>query len=254
MKYTNIILQNNGILYSYIKNNYDNLLINQENIKCNYYSHYNSLGFTHLHKLVLKTENDNILYNYLREYLDSEEGKKELNKQNEMGITPLIMACYNKNIRTVKLLLDHNAIVDLQDKMGNNALMITCNNIIGYKNIVIAKMLLINSNINLQNNNGQTVLMIAINELTDSFFKMTMIELLLPKSDLNIQDNEGRTALIHACKSNIPNNIKTVKCLLKYKQDLFLQDKKGLTALTYASMTQVYNKKVKLIKKYELSF
>ena len=76
----------------------------------------------------------------------------DINKQDELGKTPLIHAsCYN-NIRLVKELCDRGADVDVQDHNGVNALMVA-------DDIRIVKELCDRgANLNAQDRNGYTAL------------------------------------------------------------------------------------------------
>ena len=73
-----------------------------------------SKGFTNLMYLII---NQKII---LKE--DLEKLKSEINEKNEKGWTALMIACRNSNtkssIKTVKLLLDYGAKVDVQNNNG----------------------------------------------------------------------------------------------------------------------------------------
>src|SRR5471030_3148334 len=82
--------------------------------------------------------------------------KADLNKRDEKGYTPLIIACYNNQYAAAKLLLDAGADVNAADSGGNTAIMGVAFK--GYPDI--AKLLLANgADVNLQHGNGGTALM-----------------------------------------------------------------------------------------------
>ena len=83
-----------------------------------------------------------------------------LNFQDEVGYTPLLVACEHNRFDAVKLLLEHNPDMTLTNRSGATALHLVCED--GYNDIL--KLLLekdININIPTDNELGYTPLMIA---------------------------------------------------------------------------------------------
>ena len=83
--------------------------------------------------------------------------------------------------------------------------------------------------VNVQNDNGMTALMIASEEAEVELLE----ELLKMGADVNIQKSVGDTALII---STIKGQYNCVKELLKFRADTSIQGKDGLTALMHAAI------------------
>jgi len=116
-----------------------------------------------------------------------------LNRRNDYGETPLIRASFHaiNNAQLVKMLLEAEADPDIQDELGQTALMKA-----GYTgNIEIVKRLLnAGADPNIQDENGSTVLFDVINR-----GHVKVLKLLLRKGvNPNIEDNNNRTALMMA--------------------------------------------------------
>ncbi len=117
-------------IQDYIKENVPHLLLDDPDTeyKCSKLS--GSTNFSFLHKLVMETKKHKILEEYLKIYLQTEKGKKELDLKNTKGWTPLMLSCRNSNIysslETVEILIKNKANLDLQNKNGWSALMFAC--------------------------------------------------------------------------------------------------------------------------------
>ncbi len=87
-------------------------------------------GWTKLMKWTMLTKKHPILEKKIKNYL--KKHPEEINKQNDIGWTALMMACYASNIcsteNTVKILIDAGANLDLQKKNGWTALMLASSN------------------------------------------------------------------------------------------------------------------------------
>jgi ankyrin repeat protein len=117
-----------------------------------------------------------------------------LNHQNEeFGRTSLLHACAVLGIpQPAKMLLDKQAVVNIQDVEGVTPLYMACQQ--GHKDVV--KMLLDkHADINIQNVNGATPLYIACHQGHKYITKM----LLDKQADVNIQNFKGFTPLRIAC-------------------------------------------------------
>lgn len=79
-----------------------------------------SIGFTHLHKCVMKTCKYPSLNDYIDEYLYLYP--EEINKVNHLGWTALMLASRNSKIysseKTVQILLKHGANINITTKIG----------------------------------------------------------------------------------------------------------------------------------------
>ena len=92
-------------------------------------------------------------------------------------------------------------------------------------------------NINAQNNNGETALMLAALSTSDMSTEDTVRQLLAAGADPNIKDISGKTALIHASRSCIEPlkscTLNTLIILLKAGADPNIQDNNEYTALMH---------------------
>lgn len=115
-----------------------------------------------------------------------------LNKVNESGFSPLIIAAYRGQADMVSYLLHKGASVDYISPEGT-ALMAAC-----YKNdLEIAKVLIErDANVNLQSGDGSTALIFSVLNRN-----VELISLLLKYgANKTIRDSAGNTALSHAKK------------------------------------------------------
>lgn len=125
-----------------------------------------------------------------------------LQKPNESGFTPLILACYRNNMPVAKFLIEKKITLDFGSGMGT-ALMAST-----YKGNVAAVKLLINNgaNINLTDANGQNVLMMAITVKNIEIIKL----LLAAKVNLDARDNNKKQAIDYALMTNDQTIIKLI--------------------------------------------
>lgn len=112
-----------------------------------------------------------------------------------------LLMMFIDNYEISKLILSRNIDINLQNKNGETALMLS-------KNFYINKMILDkNPNIDLQNNNGDTILMKIINGLThiDEYVNgLDLFNIIIDKpQNLHIKNNKGETALVLAKNKNI---------------------------------------------------
>src|SRR5690606_19547349 len=84
------------------------------------------------------------------------------------------------------------------------------------------------ANLNLQYQDGMTLLMIALNMQKKKFIAKIFEH---HGFDVNIQDDNGLTAIMHAINNR---DIKVVEALLKSGSDVNIEDKKGDKAIFYA--------------------
>ena len=70
------------------------------------------------------------------------EYKADVNEQDEIGLTPLMVAAFIDSAYHVEYLLEHKADVQLIDETGYTALHLAIQNINDRGNITIAKLLL----------------------------------------------------------------------------------------------------------------
>ncbi len=111
-----------------------------------------------------------------------------VNIQNKIGATPLIIAIQNQHKAIVEMLLDNGAEVNFQGKWNFTPLMIAAGNGL---NDILLMLLDKGADIDAQNMAGCTALMFAIKE---GSFKVTRT-LLIKGANIDIKDKEGNTAV-----------------------------------------------------------
>ena len=118
----------------------------------------------------------------------------EVDLANETGENALYWASSQKMLAVVKKLIEKDAYVNKQNILGNTALILAC-----YKNHTDVALALLEDDdidVNLANQNGITAL-----HLTSEKGMLAIVEKLIEKgADVNIQDEDGDTALIGACQ------------------------------------------------------
>jgi ankyrin repeat protein len=152
-----------------------------------------------------------------------------------LGETPFAKACGRWFLDIAKLLLDHNANVNVKDKFGCTALAALCSNAFGSsyrakKDTVIelVKLLIdVGIDINVKDEDGNTALMYA----SGNNFKEGVELLLKSGADVNAQNNKGQTALIIASKEC---GLEAFELLLSAGADVTKRDVEGQTALEIA--------------------
>lgn len=183
-----------------------------------------------------------------------------INSQNLLGQTALMVAIIKKSPSVYEILDNHNdnLNLDIRDIYGNTALMSALKNDndkdIKFSTIVINKLLEKKFDINIRNNKDQTVLMIA---LSNKKVDQSIINKLLDKSpDANLQDDEGNTILMIALK-RIHSKYKEIisspyldKILNNEKLKINKQNVNGMTAFM-SSLKMNIDKSIinKIIKK-----
>ena len=140
--------------------------------------------------------------------------------------TALIHASEQGQMEIVKLLIENNADLNIQDNYGETALMRAA--WWGYTEIV--KLLLIENkaDLNITDNYGKTALMKAAYKGQTEIIKL----LVANNADLNIKASYGETALIY---NVMRGQTEIVKLLIENKADLNITDKDSKTALMRAA-------------------
>ncbi len=126
-----------------------------------------------------------------------------INSKNDMGFTPLILACYRGNAEVAKYLIDNVKDLDYISPEGT-ALSSLC---ISYNKELVEKILSKNANPNLQDSHGNTPLLWAVKRGNLELAKM----LLNHKADKTIKDSMGISAFEYAIKSNNNEMINLLK-------------------------------------------
>ena len=203
-----------------------------------------SLGFTILHKASsLNLYEDcidiiDILMNNLTKY----EFISYINQKNKAGFTALHYACYNGNIKLIKILVNNGADIDIVNNNGLNLLHIASQgNQTTPLYYFIHKYKL---NINSIDKLGNTCLHWA------SFYnndKVLNFLLLCDKIKVNIQNKNGFTPL-HFCV--LGTNIKAIKKLITVGGDISIKNNLNETCINLAEKKNYKEIKNVIIKKY----
>ena len=142
----------------------------------------------------------------------------------------------NKNPHLIDKIKNYKNEINKQNNNGWTALMLSCRNSNTKSNIqTVIELIQENADLNKQNDNGFTALMLSCRySNTDSNIQIVK-ELIQRGADLNKQNNDGRTALSLSCRySNTESNIETVKELIQRGADLNKQNNDGWTALMFS--------------------
>ena len=178
-----------------------------------------------------------------------------INDKNEMGDTPLMVACHQKKAEIVKLLLKQDDLqINLQDDEGETAFNYACQHL----SLECVKLLLQHPNIDIKSNrerlpfHGLVLNLKPLESLQQEQrqrMKARWTEMLefmcsLPNIDINDQDTKGRTVLHCACMPRPFNPGKIgdpelVKMILQQPDiDINAADENGETALRLAVKAQ----------------
>ena len=202
---------------------------------------YSSNKILHLYQCIIETHDCSILNEYIDEYLKLYP--EIINRRTVRNMTPLMTAAVNtvsaSSDKTVEILLNHGANVNLQDERGCSALMIAATNC---QKTTVELLLKNNSKLNMKDENGNTALFYAIiNSVGDQNFE-TVKTLLDHGSDVNVTDNEGFTPLMIIDHNR--NYFRIMKLILDYGHNVNLQDNKGNTAFMHAFCSTGLNKNI----------
>ncbi|ACE06350.1 hypothetical protein Aasi_0996 [Candidatus Amoebophilus asiaticus 5a2] len=151
-----------------------------------------------------------------------------LNKQDHWGATPLYWAAIRNEIEVVKLLLDKNVDVSIQECNGDMALHAAIkNNMVELSKILIERMSL--EDLNKKGFYGRTPLHFA-SEKEDPEIAQKLID---RKVNINVQDIYDSTPLHWASASG---STETVKNLIDAGADITIKNEYGWTSLHWASI------------------
>jgi len=164
-----------------------------------------------------------------------------INQPSNRGFTPLIGAIYSANVKTVKLLLTHNANPNAPSRSGETPLMAA----VGMNLLPVVELLIqkgADPNI-IHTSSGQTALIIGA--AYTHVYPQIISRLISAGTNINTQDIYGKTAL-YVCVET--GNDETLQILLAQRPQLDLPNNRGYTALMRAAQIgDTHFNKVKLL-------
>ena len=158
--------------------------------------------------------------------------------QNKDGKTPLMEAVYEGKKKVVELLLDHGADVNIRDRWGCPVIRWILVNEKINKDIV---ELLLNhgADVNIQDKHGSAALHELVTPVCDDERSVEnekeIAELLLSHgADINLQNEDGETALMKVARRD---NKEMVEFLLNHGADVNISNNEGDTVLTLSKLS-----------------
>lgn len=154
------------------------------------------------------------------------EHKAMVNVQNRQGMTGLMLAAEKGSREVVSLLLDEKADVNIQNTYKENTALHLAT--IGGHSDVVRQLIAAKANVSMENSKDMTPLMLAVEKGHHDIFSF----ILEAKPELNTQDSHDENTALHFAIIN--NHEEMTKNLIIAKADVNLQNKKGITPLMLA--------------------
>lgn len=178
------------------------------------------------------------------------DGEESIDSIRPNGMVPLGVACSILDAKSIQLLCEHGADVNLKDTKGNSpaAYLAAAGSYV--RNNTFTEMVpeTIFDTLKKQglrvddvvNEKGATLLMLICDRLDGSYSHNTLpgrlVRILLRNgADANLADNEGTTPLMRICAGRSSDMEDAQLTLLEHGADVSLQDKHGNTALMFAA-------------------
>ncbi|AGD92374.1 putative ankyrin repeat protein [Megavirus lba] len=202
-------------------------------------------GFSKLMHLILVETNETIITDYLTNHMD------EIHMRNKLQWTPLMIACINNkkcnNINIIKLLIKCGSDVNAQNNNGTTPLMMASYYTNHYDKNIVQLLLENKADPNIQRNDSLTALIFV--SYTNN---LNLIKLLLQNgADPNLQTNIGDTALMIVSKSNGNDNIlEIMELLLQFGANPNIKNNFGDTALLLACHNQYIAEVMEILLRY----
>jgi ankyrin repeat protein len=163
--------------------------------------------------------------------------KIDIDQQDENEITPLLDSIIQNNNNITKMLLENGATVNVQDSIGNSAIHYA----IIEENYEILNLLLSNSKLNFNLHNIYNKLPIHLILENDTIKTHTKLDPFIINSNLNFQDNNGNTPLHLLIKNKIWKQHH--KILLNKKMNISIINKNNERPIDYFENNDPNDKK-----------
>ena len=242
---------------SNMKHQFDNLVNGQVDPTAEYYVDpiMKTKGFTQLMMYAATGNHTAIKHHFetLKSVKESQLINHIINQQNDLGWTPLMIACRNSstysNIETVKILLENGADVNIQNCWKSTSLSIACTHLNNDSNMETVRLLLeYKANPNLVDDLGRTPLMFVCRCSSDNHDIQTIQLLLENGANVDTQDYYDSTTLMYAAYgSKNDSNLEIIQLLLKYGANVNIMNMYKRTAFTKAydfSSIEQHNKQI----------
>lgn len=151
------------------------------------------------------------------------------NQENEYGLGAIHQSIINNNSSITDKIIKNGADINLQDFYGNTGLMYAINeNLIEQIKIFLNYSAL---NYNLTNFNGETAAHLIFNNYNNFKDYTFIIEKFIQNTDLNIQDNNGNTCLHSIIQNNL---LYQYKNKLENKElNIFIKDNNNISSFDF---------------------
>lgn len=162
---------------------------------------------------------------------------------SDTKLTALMIACIYDHSEVVRTLLRYNANINCVDEYGRTALMHACQNtsLKSCKVLLQNKQMKINiCDRTLKSALMYAILQGQISSTTQKCIKICSL-LLLKNADVNLQDQQGMSVIMFAIQCTHHASMTMVNLILEYNPDLTLQDEYQQTALMCAAKKNYYN-------------
>jgi ankyrin repeat protein len=169
--------------------------------------------------------------------------KADVNVKDDRGRTPLMWASFLGQTEIARRLLKQNPNLNDQDNDGDTALIIACGNknTMDVINLLLAK----GADMRIRDNNGDSAFLVASGTLYTNAVPMRL--LISKGADVNEANNSGDTALMNLAKSSLHLTLPIMKFILSKGARVNERNDRGKTALKFASENCGYYQAVKLL-------
>lgn len=187
-----------------------------------------------------KKYNLDIIEYIIKAYIDNNINidAENWSKNNALELSLLI-----KRFDVAQLLINYGANVNKTTIKDKTSILLKAVHI--FDNEAIKFLIKNGANINIQNMNGNTVLMSLIETFSKNYYDIIVI-LLEHGINIDIQNNCGDTALLISIKHKYQD---IIELLLQNRTNIYLQNNKGNTSLILATKYQNLNT-IKLLLQY----